>query len=300
MPRREQLPDRRSTRGSVVALIAGAVAIGFAPIFVRLSEVGPSATAFWRVLLAVPPMLLWAYLFHPKTGGHGLLRHSGWRVLTLAGFCFAADLAFWHWSIKLTSVANATLEANLASIFVPVMAWIVLGQKVSRGFVIALAVALAGTALLIGRNVQISASTLRGDALGVITAIFYSGYLLSVKAARDRGFTTGAIMAASGVITAAVLLPVAMLSGEALLPQTSHGWLLLIGLALISHLGGQSLIAYALAGLPASFASVGLLVQPATAALAAWALLGETLAPAQFAGGALLLIGIWLARRDQA
>jgi drug/metabolite transporter (DMT)-like permease len=284
-----------STRTSLLALVVGAIAIGFAPIFVRLSELGPSATAFWRVTLAAPVLLVWALL--TPSPAH---REHGWRILVLAGLFFAGDLAFWHWSIRLTSVANATLEANLASIFVTLILWLVYRRRPSRAFLLALIVALFGTALLIGRNVRISAPTLKGDAMGVITAIFYSSYLLAVKAARDRGFGTAGIMTVSGVITALALWPVAVLSGENLWPQTMNGWSILLALALISHIGGQGLIAYALAGLPAAFASVGLLVQPATAAVAAWLLLGETLSIGQFAGGAILLLGIYLARRDSA
>jgi drug/metabolite transporter (DMT)-like permease len=272
----------------------GAIAIGFAPIFVRLSEVGPSATAFWRVTLALPLMLLWAATIRSSSKEGG----GNWLILGVTGAFFAADLAIWHWALRFTSVANATLEANLASIFVTLLAWLFFKQKVSRRFLLALVVAVLGTTLLVGKNAHVSAHTLRGDALGVATALFYSGYILSVKAARDRGLGTASIMAMSGIITAAVLYPVALLSGETIWPSSLHGWVVLIGLALISHLGGQSLIAYALAELPASAASVGLLVQPATAAVAAWILLGESLAPVQLLGGIILIAGLYLARRD--
>ena len=286
-----------SARSHLPALIAGAVAIGFAPIFVRLSEVGPSATAFWRLLLALPVLLAWA-----GVAGGGRARDEGnardWRPLALAGLCFTGDLVLWHWSIRFTSVANSTLEANLASVFVVLFGWLAFGQRVSRRFGLAMLVALGGTAILVGHNARFSPTTLRGDLLGVATAVFYAGYLLSVRAARTRGWSTATIMAASGVVTAATLLPIALLSGEQMLPVSARGWLTLAGLAAVSHLGGQSLIAYALAGLPASFASVGLLVQPATAAVAAWVLLGETLTVGQMAGGVLLLVGILLARRE--
>jgi drug/metabolite transporter (DMT)-like permease len=279
---------------SVAALMVGAIAIGFAPIFVRLSEVGPSATAFWRITLALPPMLMWA----AKSRSNSRDGKGNWLILGVTGAFFAADLAVWHWALQFTSVANATLEANLASIFVTLLAWLFFKQRVSTRFLVALAVAVLGTILLVGKNAHISSQTLQGDALGVATALFYSGYILSVKMARDRGLGTASIMAISGLITAAVLYPIALLSSETIWPSSLHGWTVLLGLALISHLGGQSLIAYALAELPASVASVGLLVQPATAAVAAWALLGESLAPAQLAGGVILIAGLYLARRD--
>jgi drug/metabolite transporter (DMT)-like permease len=287
-----------SFRRSLIALILGAIGIGFAPIFVRCSEVGPSATAFWRFVLALPPLLLWAAMARGKSAPSS--NGSSWLLPIMAGAWFAGDLAIWHWSIRFTSVANATLETNLSAIFVPLFAWLFFKQKIRGRFLFAIAVAVGGTVLLVGKNAHISAQTLHGDTLGIISAVFYSGYLLSVKASRARGLETAAIMALSGVVTAAVLYPIVLLSGESFLPATLHGWAILLGLAVVSQLGGQSLIAYALARLPASFAAVGLLVQPATATVAAWLLLGESLAPGQFAGGVILIIGLWLARRDAA
>ena len=76
------------------------------------------------------------------------------------------------------------------------------------------------------------------------------------------------------------------------LPLTGGGWGKLIGLALVSQVVGQSLIAYAMAHLPATFSSVGLLFQPVMAALFAWILLGETLGWIAIAGAMTVLIGI--------
>ena len=58
------MPDRarRSELTALLALLAGALAIGSSGIFVRLSETGPTATAFWRGCLALPPLALWALL----------------------------------------------------------------------------------------------------------------------------------------------------------------------------------------------------------------------------------------------
>jgi drug/metabolite transporter (DMT)-like permease len=104
-------------------------------------------------------------------------------------------------------------------------------------------------------------------------------------------------MAVTTTITAAILLPVALASGEALLPATAPGWWKLLGLAWISHAAGQGLIAYALAKLPAAFTSVGLLLQPVMAAIFAWLLLAEPLSALQVVGGVIVLTGILLARR---
>lgn len=286
----------RSQRLALIALLAGALGIAFAPIFVRLSEVGPVATAFWRVAFAAPLLALW--MSAEPAGGRsrkpaGLRDHAR---LALVGLFFAGDLAVWHWSIRYTSVANATLLANFAPLFVAPVAWFLFKERFTGRFVAGMLLALAGALVLMGQSLRLSADHLFGDALGLLTAVFYAGYILSVGRLRAE-FSTATIMTWSGVITAVLLLPLALLSGESLLPVSAEGWAVLLGLALFSHAGGQSLIAYALAHLPASFSSVSLLLQPAAAAILAWILLGEPLGALQAAGAAVILVGILMARR---
>jgi drug/metabolite transporter (DMT)-like permease len=276
------------------ALLLGATCIALSPIFVRLSEAGPTATAFWRVALAVPALWLLYFLRVPRRSPS----YAGkWPLLLAAGFAFAGDLAFWHTSIQLTSVANSTLLANLASLFVTLAAWIFLRQRPSAMFLAGLGAALLGVALLVHTSLAFSSTGLAGDALGVVTAMFYAGYILAVKALRDRGAAVIHVMALTSTITAILLLPVALATGERFFPATPGGWVVLLGLALVSHAAGQGLIAYALAHLPAAFSSVGLLLQPVVAALFAWLVLAEALVTLQIAGGLIVLAGIYLARR---
>lgn len=278
---------------ALLALFSGATFIALSPIWVRLADVGPTASAFWRVALAVP--LLWlAYALAPRARG---APRTDRRLLVVAGIAFAGDLAFWHWSIQFTSVANSTLLANLASIFVTLAAWVLWRQRPRALFLLALALALVGVGMLVRTSVDFAPRALLGDALGVVTAMFYAWYLLTVKGLRDRGATTLRLMAVTSTVTALVLLPAALASGEVMLPGGAGGWLILLGLAWITHAGGQGLIAYALAHLPAAFSSVGLLFQPVMAAAFAWVLLGEPLVALQVAGGVVVLAGIYLARR---
>lgn len=220
------------------------------------------------------------------------------RALIAAGLFFAADLGVWHWSIIYTSVANSTLLANLAPIFVTLAAWLLFRNRPTALFVVGMAAALAGMVLLLGRDFSLGGKALLGDALGVVTAMFYAGYQLTVTRLRS-GASTASIMAWSGLITAVALLPVALISREQFFPNTATGWGMLFGLALISQVAGQSLIAYAMAHLPARFSSVGLLLQPVMAALLAWVLLGETMLAVQIAGGVVVLIGIFIAHRAE-
>jgi drug/metabolite transporter (DMT)-like permease len=282
---------------ALAALLLGATCIALSPIFVRLSETGPTATAFWRVALAVPVLwLFWSLKQRAKSA-----RYAGrWALRGAAGLAFAGDLGFWHLSIKFTSVANSTLLANLASIFVTLAAWFFLRQRPRALFLAGLAAALAGVALLVASSAGFSRTGLLGDALGVLTAMFYAAYIFAVKGLRDRGETTLQLMAVTSTITAILLLPAALASGEVFFPETPRGWFVLLGLALVSHAAGQGLIAYALAHLPAAFSSASLLLQPVMAALFAWLLLAEPLVPLQILGGLVVLAGIYLARRGSS
>jgi len=274
---------------AVAALLAGAAAIGASALFVKVSETGPVATAFWRVALALP--FLWAWSVIGSRGGHVAGFVAERRLIVAAGLFFAGDLAVWHWSIMLTSVANATLLANLAPIFVALAVWLLYGKRPTALFLAGLAAALAGVAVLLGGDFRAGGGAVLGDILGVVTAMFYGAYQLTVTRARSRA-STSVIMAWSGLVTAVVLLPLALGSGEQLFPHSAAGWAKLVGLALISQVAGQSLIAYAMAHLPATFSSVGLLAQPVIAAALAWVLLGETLGWIEIAGAIVVLAGI--------
>ena len=276
---------------ALAALLAGATAIGTSALFVKVSETGPVSTAFWRVSLALPVLLAWVRLepSASKTDSKHEL-----ALMLLAGFFFAGDLAVWHWSIVLTSVANATLLANCAPIFVTLITWLAFKRRPRPLFVGGLALAMMGMALLLRGDFAHAGKAALGDALGIVTALFYAAYQLTVTRAR-RHIPTSHIMAATSAITALILLPIALASGERFLPVTSHGWMLLIGLALIAQAAGQSLIAYAMAHLPATFSSVGLLLQPVVAAALAWLLLGEALTALAIVGALLVLLGIRIA-----
>ena len=272
--------------------------IACAPIFVRLSELGPTATAFWRLALALPVVWLWTEVGKRHEAAPPA-RLSGSRTvlgLALAGLCFAGDLALWHWSIGYTSVANSTLLVNLAPVFVALGGRFLFGERFAPEFLVGMAVALGGSVLLVGGDLGLGARQLFGDALAVLAAVFYAGYILSVSRLRSV-LSTSAVMAYSGLAACATLLPVALLSGEDLIATTLFGWAMLAGIALVSQVGGQSLITYSLADLPAAFSSVALLAQPVAAGLLAWTFLGEGLGWLQALGGAVVLTGIVFARR---
>lgn len=287
-------------RTAFLCLLAGACAIAFAPIFVRLSETGPVASAFWRCALAAPLLWIAAWRAGPgnlRAGAESPGEGKQWGALILAGLFFAGDLGVWHFSILFTSVATSTVLANLAPIFVTLFGWLIWKTRVTRVFLVGMVASIVGMFVLVGPEFRQGGQPLLGDLLGALAGASYGGYMLAVKVARDRNMSTARLMAWSTTITAIVLLPIALAFTEPFLPHGFGGWMVLVGLALVTQILGQGLIAYAFAHLPASLSSVSLLIQPVMAALFAWILFHEAVSPAQFIGAAIVLAGIWLAKR---
>lgn len=275
------------------ALIAGAVAIGASPVFVRLAEVGPFAAAFWRVALALPLLLLW-HAWEEESWRLRIPREQA-RTLLLAGVLFAGDLIFWHLAIRHTTVANATLFANFATVVVALGAWLWLGERLTPRLLAGLMLALAGAGLLSGATWRLNPAYLVGDAYGLLTAVFFGSYILAVRFTRAN-MTAAGLMLWSGIVTAAILFAATLIAGESFWPESLHGWAALIALAWISHAGGQGLIAFALGHLRAGFSSLVVLIEPLAAALLGWLVLAEAISPLQALGGAIILGGVMLAR----
>jgi drug/metabolite transporter (DMT)-like permease len=284
-------PASPGLTAAFAALVAGALAMGVSPVFVRLAEVGPFASAFWRVALAIPVLWIWA----ARESGTGTIAAAFRnRAVFVAGVLFAGDLFFWHLALMNTTVANATFLATMAPIWV-VLGSVFIGERVDRRTVAGLVLCVTGGGVLIGSSYTLAPDRLIGDLYGVATSVFFGAYFLAVRVAR-RTTPSGASTFASTVTTAVVLLVVAAALEPTLLPASGAGLLALVGLALVSHAGGQGLLAFALGHLSAAFSSLVIFLEAVAAALFAWVILGEAVGPEQVVGGVLILAGIFVAR----
>ena len=275
-------------------LIIGAIAIAFSPIFVRFSDVDPIMTAFYRIFISLPFFLFFSSFNIIEKVKFPKFNNS-YVIFLVSGIFFALDLICWHWSIKLTTVSKATFLSNLAPIVVIIFSLIFLKERFSKFFYLAALLSMVGMLMLLGESFKFNKSQFIGDLLGVLTAVWYGSYIVTISQLRKK-YNSTSIMFLSGIVTAIILLIVSILFEQSLIPQSLFTITIIFLLGFICQFMGQSFITYSLAYLSASLSSLCLLIQPIAATVLAYFFFQEKLTTIQFFGSALILVGIYIAR----
>ena len=277
----------------IFLLLIGASMLGGSGIFVKLSDSSPSLIAFYRSLFALPFLYAWMKFEERNDSAKIIWDKKTFFFLVLGGLCFALDMSIWNWSLTFTSVANATLMANIAPVFVVIFGVLFLGYKIEIFFIVTLLLALMGVFLVILPGEQIM---IFGDSLGILAAVFYAGYILSIKdlttilqPARTLFLVT--------IITTLCLLPISLIEADSLILSKSD-FFILISYAIFSQTLAQGLITSGISKVSAHLSSLVLLMQPVAAAFYGWFFLQELLSPLQMAGGLIVLAAIYLASRE--
>ena len=279
---------------ALAALVVSNILLALGPWLVRLADVGPVAAGFWRLTLALPILLPLGLM----RGGLGRLRAAPALVLALVvgGLFFAADLSAWHGGILRTRLANATLFGNAASFLFPLYGFLVARRLPSRMQGTALVLAGIGTALLLGRSLELSQRTFEGDLLCLLAGLFYTVYLITVDRARAAISPLPALL----VITASGALPLLIAAnalGEQIVP---HAWGPLLALAIGSQVIGQGLLVAAVGALDPLVIGLAFLIQPIVSAAIGWGRYGERLGLADLAGGVAIAAALVLVRSRPA
>ena len=272
------------------ALVIANVALAFGPWFVRLADTGPVAAGFWRITLASPLLVAMALASGARPARLG---RALWLVLLVSGVAFAADLASWHLGILRTTLANATLFGNSATLFFPIYGFLAARAWPTRTQALALLLAAIGAGLLVGRSYQLDPRQLAGDLLCLLAGLLYTLYFVMMGRARDVMAPLPAL-ALSTLASSLPLLAFAGLIGERIVPGD---WTPLFGLALVSQVIGQGCMIYALGRLSPLVIGIALLIQPVVAGVVGWLVYAERLGTADLVGVVLVAAALVLVRR---
>ncbi len=281
------------TTFALLALLGGNFALALGPLFVRDADVGPSASAFWRMALAIPFLFLIARQVRQPLL---LSRKALYWTMALSGVFFAADLAAWHIGILKTKLANAALFGNSASLLFPLWGFFLARALPGRKEGFAFALAGAGTLLLLGRSAELSRETVIGDLLCLAAGIFYTGYLIILTRAREE-MPSWSLLAWSTLATAPPLLLIASMLGEQIMPSN---WTPVILLAVVSQLIGQGLMIYVLGKVSPLLYGLALLTQPIVSAAIGWFGYRESLTLADGIGACLIAAALVMVRLAEA
>ncbi|MFF1925213.1 DMT family transporter [Streptomyces sp. NPDC058221] len=296
-PQTGPLPTRSERLRGQLALAVSIVGIGSAFIFVRRSEVDPTATLMLRMLAA--SMMIGAVLA-PRSAAVRVrdIRGRDVGLLVLASVVSGLDLLANQWSVSYTSVANAAFLMNASPVFVLLFAWLVYRERVALMKLVAVAVAVAGGTFVVAGGGDRAPSSLHafGDGLALTSAALYAVFLLMTKHLRER-IPTSVIMLTNSLVIMVMLAPVAVLTSEPLLPKSAAGYALIFGYALVSQLLGHGLMTYALRTVDPALASMSGLLRPVVAAALAWLILDEGMDSLQFLGGAVMLLAFYCFQR---
>lgn len=275
----------------------GSILIGSSAIFVRLSDLGPISTGFYRMLFALPLLALWMG-WERKIGIFSeFLPAKGKSDLLFAGAFFALDLALWNWAIDQTTIVNSTLFNNTAAFFVPLIMWLFFKKKQSLRFVIAISIGFVGCFCLIGTSFSISFKNLLGDLVALGSGIMVALYLISLQRIRG-GVSTGLLMFWTGLSSLLFLGILSFVSGESFWPFTYKDGISFFGQAVLVHVVGQSLLAYSLGKIPATYAALILFLAPVTGAVLGWVIYAEALGSLEILGMILIMVSIVAMRKS--
>ena len=280
-------------------LFIGASLISLSPVWVKLVDVSPTSSAFWRLAIGGVVIAVWLVLSRKK------LRFAPgvFQVLLLAALFLAADLWFYHRSIEYIGPGLSTLIANFQVFVMAAAGIVILREPPTATQIVAIPLALFGLALIVGVDWQaLAAEYRRGILFGLGAAVTYAGYLLSMRHARrePRNRVPSREIAIVSLAGAAMLGATALAEGESLAVSQGGDIIWLVFYGVLSHGVGMLFITSSLPHVTTTQAGLALLLQPTLSF--AWDVLffDRSMKPAELGGAAIALFAIYLGSRARS
>ncbi|WP_013321717.1 DMT family transporter [Gloeothece verrucosa] len=285
----------------LICLIFALISVSSASILIRLSqqEISFTATIFYRLFLTALVLGIWKTIKaqKPLLSQLSNLSRENLKViglLTAAAICVTTDLTICSWCLTQTSVANVTILGNMSPLFTTFGLWLLWRKPCDRRMLIGIIIAIGGAAAIVLDDFSLASHKLSGDLASLGSAIAFAVYLIIIERLQNQ-FNTSSIVLYTCGLGSIFLLPIALLNQETIIPDSWHGWLSVIALALICQIIGQSLLVSSLNSLSSELVAVSLLLEPILAGLGAWIFFAESLSLSNWAGCVIVLLGLYLA-----
>ncbi len=280
-------------------LLLGAAMISFAGVFVKLVEVEPTASAFYR-------MLFGGLVLAALAVARGKVALPGRRALyfmLLASVMFALDLYFFHRSILYLGPGLGTLLANFQVFVLALFGVLFLKERLHWQRALSIPLAILGLATIVGFDwLSLEPHYRTGISFGLITAFCYAGYILSVRGTRGRGAMPSLVanMAFIALVCAALLGLAVWAEGVSFAIPTLRDGAYLVAYGVVCQALGWILISSRITTVPASVVGLVLLLQPTLAFL--WDILffARAFTVSEASGALMVLVAIYFGVRRSA
>ena len=278
----------------MTAMAFAVIALAFSSIFIKqldIAGVPPLVIAFHRMALATLILLPVALAF--KRREMRALNRKDILMLALGGFCLAVHFGAWFASLKYISIATSVVLVNSHPLFVVLASYLFLGEKPSRRNIAGTTIGLAGMLVISGDGLKDVKTGLLGDALAIVGALAVVGYFIIGRSLRARLSLLGYVTPLYAVCSL-LLLVWAVATGGPLYPYGATVWAYFIALAVVPTILGHTVFNWALKHVKPSAISIAFLGEPVVASLLAFIFFSQRPPLATLAGGALVLVGVYL------
>lgn len=244
-------------------LLIGSVFISFSPVFIKIADVDPDLTGFYRMVFAALGLFPMFLLQTKKV----LPDKRTLLMLIGCGIWLGVDFMFWHRSINMIGPGLSTLLGNFQIFFTALFCWLFWRQKISGKFFLAVITAIIGLCMVTGIDFASLASTVKiGLLFGLLTAVAYSGYILQMKhAITNSQISSMTVMLIVSVSCGSFLGLIEFAQGESFVLTDPRSLLALAAVGFICTSLGWSLISAGIKEVPATLAGLIMLMQPTLA-----------------------------------
>lgn len=296
--------SRKTVSGpwTFVSLMLGVILLALAAIFTRLTEneLSVLATVFNRYLFATMALGLWE-LFQRNNEpdvSPATIASTDRNLIGLSSILGTLAVSLWALSLTQTSVANSNLLHNITPIFAVIGGWLFMNQQFSAQYLLGILLAIAGVAMISAVDLQQSSSSLLGDGIALLSAVFYASNYLIREKLRTK-FTTSQILFWTCLLSSLYTGLLVFSHHVQVFPHTWQTWCSVLGLALACQVLGQGLLVHHLKQFSASFVTLLMLLEPLITASLAALIFGERLSKLNWLAFVVVLTGIYLARSSQ-
>lgn len=292
------LPGLSPVTVAMLALFGGVACFSIGNVITRFADVGPTASAFYRLFFAMPMMWGWGMIFShsPARTQQVAVSQVSWRTLApygiACGICLGGEVALLHHAYIKGSVGVAIFLNNFAPLFVVLGAWGFLKERPSKYALLCLVCAAPGAFFMSGLDPFNGVVAMgEGSIEALLSAVCYAGFILC--GTRMRQYCSSKTVVNWTNATAILMLaPLAIFNQEVLIAQSLEGWIVLIAIAFVSQVLGMNLYIKSMGVLSSTFVSFFSLFQPIITMILAWWVLGETLTFLQMIGAVIILLAL--------